>query len=195
MVKLNIFSKKNNVQKLEQTGIEVESNHEQKSTLEENDDNKIDEKQEEVPILDYKVTYFSSDDKRYHPEKKIHMPNKKIKRTSWESVKTIEENIDFLNKQKVFKKHKTGILEKKIDHIIEKKHRKPSNVIYVVSRPQPGQLRGDWAVRSHGKIYSHHRKKIVAIKAARKIAKEREATVMIQKTNGTFSRGFKPRTD
>ncbi len=90
---------------------------------------------------------------------------------------------------------KSGAVEKKLDKILEKKHRKPSNVIYVVSRPQPGQLKGDWAVRSHGKIYSHHRKKIVAIKAARQIAKEKEATVMIQKTNGTFSRGFKPRTN
>ena len=79
------------------------------------------------------------------------------------------------------------------DDIEEKKDRSPSNVIYVVNRPQPGQLRGDWAVRGHGKIYSHHRIKQMAIKQARIIARKRDATVMIQKTDGTFSEGFKPR--
>ena len=74
-----------------------------------------------------------------------------------------------------------------------KKLKKPSNVIYVVSRPQPGQVRGDWAVRGHGKIYSHHRTKEKAIQNARIIARERQATVMVQRTNGTFSKGFKPR--
>ena len=76
---------------------------------------------------------------------------------------------------------------------MEEKSRKPSNVIYVVNKPQPGHVRGDWAVRSHGKIFSHHRTKQAAIKEARKIAKEREATVMVQNTNGTFGMGFKPR--
>jgi len=82
-------------------------------------------------------------------------------------------------------------LEKGVD--ITKKERKPSNVIYVVNRPQPGQVRGDWAVRGHGKIYSSHRTQDVAVQHARKIARERGATVMVQRTNGTFSRGFKPR--
>ena len=71
--------------------------------------------------------------------------------------------------------------------------RKPSNVIYVVSKPQPGEVRGDWAVRSHGKTFSHHKTKATAIKEARKIAKQKNATVMIQNTDGTFSEGFKPR--
>jgi hypothetical protein len=74
------------------------------------------------------------------------------------------------------------------------KDKKASNVIYVVSKPQPGQVKGDWAVRGHGKIYSHHRTKENAVKEARKIAKKREATVMIQKTDGTFSNGLKPKT-
>jgi len=74
-----------------------------------------------------------------------------------------------------------------------KKDSKPSNVIYVVSKPQPGSVKGDWAVRGHGKIYSHHRTKETAIKKARIIAKERSATVMVQKTDGTFSEGFKPK--
>jgi len=90
-------------------------------------------------------------------------------------------------------------LEKKVDSILSKKpikktRRKPSNVIYVVSKPQPGQVKGDWAVRSHGKIFSHHRTKQAAISKAREIARKREATVMVQNTDGTFSNGFKPRS-
>lgn len=71
--------------------------------------------------------------------------------------------------------------------------KKPSNIIYVVSKPQPGEVRGDWAVRSHGKIYSHHKTQENAIKAARKIAKQKNATVMIQATDGKFREGFKPK--
>lgn len=72
-------------------------------------------------------------------------------------------------------------------------YKKPANVIYVVSKPQPGQVKGDWAVRSHGKIFSHHRTQENAIKAAKKIAKERNATVLIQSTSGAFREGFKPK--
>jgi hypothetical protein len=71
--------------------------------------------------------------------------------------------------------------------------RKPSNVIYVVNKPQPGQVRGDWAVRSHRKIISHHRKKENAIQKAKRVAKKTNATVLIQKTDGTFNRGLKPK--
>jgi hypothetical protein len=91
-------------------------------------------------------------------------------------------------------------LEKKVDSILANKpvyhqhDRKPSNVIYVVSKPQPGQVKGDWAVRGHGKIYSHHRTKLAAIAKAREVAKKRDATVLVQRTDGTFSEGFKPRT-
>ena len=84
------------------------------------------------------------------------------------------------------KKHVLKIEKPRIE-----KHRKPSNVIYVVNKPQPGQVKGDWAVRGHRKIYSYHRTKNNAIKIARSIAKKRDATVMVQKTNGTFSRGFR----
>ena len=84
-------------------------------------------------------------------------------------------------------------LKKKETKKAEEVNRKPSNVIYVVSKPQPGEVRGDWAVRSHGKIFSHHKTKATAIKEARKIAKQKNATVMTQNTDGTFSEGFKPR--
>lgn len=119
----------------------------------------------------------------------------------WRDVKTIEENVDNISKHEP-KTSEAG-LDKTVDEILaktkkklaktEKKPRKPSNVIYVVSKPQPGQVRGDWAVRSHGKIYSYHRLKESAIKQARNIARERNATVLIQNTDGTFSEGFKPR--
>ena len=71
--------------------------------------------------------------------------------------------------------------------------KKPSNVIYVVNKPQPGQVKGDWAVRTHGKIYSHHRTQENAIKAARKIAKQKQATVLVQGVDGKFREGFKPK--
>jgi len=111
-------------------------------------------------------------------------------------VPSIEKNVDTIDKP-----HSSSIegdIEKKVDKILSskpvvKKTRKPSNVIYVVSKPQPGQVKGDWAVRSHGKIFSHHRTKQAAIKNARDIAKKRDATVMVQNTDGTFSEGFKPR--
>ena len=118
----------------------------------------------------------------------------------WRDVKAIEENVDNISKHEL-KVSESG-LDKKVDEILvkikrklgktKKKPRKPSNVIYVVSKPQPGQVRGDWAVRSHGKIYSHHRLKENAIKQARNIAREINATVLIQNTDGTFSEGFKP---
>jgi len=75
----------------------------------------------------------------------------------------------------------------------EIKSKKLANVIYVVRNQQPGQIRSDWAVRSHGKIYSHHRTKIIAINNARKIARSRDSTVMVRNTDGTFSIGFKPK--
>jgi len=75
----------------------------------------------------------------------------------------------------------------------QKTETKPSNVIYVVNRPQPGQVKGDWAVRSHGKIYSSHRTQENAIKAAKKIAKEKNATVLIQGVDGKFRDSLKPK--
>ena len=112
----------------------------------------------------------------------------------------IEEKIDNLHKTRAQKP--VTELDKKVDKLISKvklkkehktKTRKPSNVIYVVSDPQPGEVRGDWGVRNHDKFFSHHKTKENAIEAARKIAKEKAATVMVQNTDGTFSDGFKPR--
>ena len=97
-------------------------------------------------------------------------------------------NMPYLRKKS---SKKTTVAEKSKEKEIKKK---PSNVIYVVSKPQPGEVRGDWAVRSHGKIFSHHKTKENAIKAARKVARKRKATVLVQNTDGTFSDGFKPKT-
>jgi len=117
----------------------------------------------------------------------------------WRDVEGIEGKVDNLHITKAQKP--VTELDKKVDKLIDKRKttlesankRKPSNVIYVVSKPQPGEVRGDWAVRSHGKIFSHHKTKEKAIEEARKIAIERDATVMVQNTDGTFSDGFKPR--
>ncbi len=92
------------------------------------------------------------------------------------------------------KKTKIGKKEEPKEKPKDKK-KNNSNVIYVVSRPQPGQVKGDWAVRTHGKIFSHHRTKVNAIKAARKLGNEKKATVLIQKTDGTFSRSYKAKKD
>ncbi len=158
-----------------------------------------DEETEESPIVEYHETLYSKE----HVPKKGEMPSKTSsdswKRRTWENVDTIEKNIDVMSKKEVITKSSTTKdMEKKVDSLIETKqgklHRKPANVIYVVSKPQPGQVKGDWAVRSHGKIYSHHRQKENAIEAARKIARDKKATDLVQNTDGTFSEGFKPRT-
>jgi len=101
-------------------------------------------------------------------------------------------NMPYLKKET--SKKTVVVEENKANKANEEAKRKSSNVIYVVSKPQPGQVRGDWAVRGHGKIYSHHRKKETAINQARKIARKRNATVMVQNIDGTFSEGFKPKT-
>lgn len=81
--------------------------------------------------------------------------------------------------------------EKELKEKKETINKKSANVIYVVNRPQPGQVKGDWAVRTHGKIFSHHRTQQNAIKAAKKLAKKRNATILIQSTSGAFREGLK----
>lgn len=74
------------------------------------------------------------------------------------------------------------------------KKAKPSRVIYVVCRPRPGQSRGDWCVRMHGKILSHHKLKNVAVKRARVEARKRSGySVMVQNMNGSMGYGFTPK--
>lgn len=58
--------------------------------------------------------------------------------------------------------------------------------VYVVNRPKPGQKRGDWAVKNGRQIVSHHRKKKNAVKKARRLAKDKETVLKIQKTNGKW---------
>ncbi len=149
-------------------------------------------------LAEYHETLYSDENIKSN----IQEPHKKIGAYSGQricrDVDSIGEKIDHLSPgHDLLTSYKNSTLERRIDKIVKskraKKTRKPSNVIYVVSKPQPGQVRGDWAVRSHGKIYSYHRKKDRAIEEARKIARDRDATVMIQNTDGTFSDGFKPR--
>lgn len=178
MVKLNFIEKlfkKNN----EKSNEKIENINEEKS--------------DENIILTHNEVLHSSENKKHMKKTKEIKPL--TEQRTWRDVKGIENKIDKLSKNKIKDMNINTKLNKKVDTIItkKKKHRKPANVIYVVSKPQPGQVKGDWAVRSHGKIFSHHRTKENAIKTARIIARKKEATVLVQNTNGTFSEGFKPR--
>jgi hypothetical protein len=143
-------------------------------------------------VVEYReVLYSDKPNPVYHKKS----PSRKFLFTDVDSV---ESDIDDINRKR---EAENGNVEKRVDMILTKKKqkikkpmsRKPANVVYVVSKPQPGQVKGDWAVRTHRKIFSHHRTKQAAIKKARNIALDRDATVLIQNTNGTFSDGFKPR--
>ena len=189
MARWKIFSKikpKEEKSKEPQETKKEEEIKEPKETIEEEDV----QKEEEI-LAEYKETLYTSSAASKKGKKQI-LSDQRI----WRDMDSIEKNIDNLGIKKVVKP--ISELEKKVDNIISKnietyESKKPSNVIYVVSKPQPGQVKGDWAVRSHGKIYSHHRKKQVAIKQARKIAEEKNATVLVQNTDGTFSQSYKPK--
>ena len=159
-----------------------------------NERNNIRDKANEDIIIAHNEVLYSSENIKSLKKSE----NQKIETISeqrtWRDVERIEKKIDNLTKNKIKNISINTRLNKKVDTLItKKKHRKPSNVIYVVSKPQPGQVKGDWAVRSHGKIYSHHRTKENAKKTAREIARKKDATVLVQNTDGTFSEGFKPR--
>jgi len=156
--------------------------------------NNEEEKSDEEVILTHKETLYSIENSKKSKKniKKITQPLSEQR--TWRDIESIEKKIDKLSKNKIKNLAIDNTLNNKVDKIItKKKQRKPSNVIYVVSKPQPGQVKGDWAVRSHGKIFSHHRTKENAIKTARSIARKKEATILVQNTDGTFSEGFKPR--
>ena len=148
---------------------------------------------EDKPLAEYSETLETG----VPTSKKGKSPHINKKRL-WRDFDLIEEKIDNLHISRAQKP--ITEIDKKVDSIVSKvklkkdaKAKKPSNVIYVVSSPQAGEVRGDCAVRSHGKFFSHHKTKEKAIEEARKIAKKRGATVMVQNTDGTFSNGFKPR--
>jgi hypothetical protein len=154
------------------------------------------EKNDNNIILTHNEILYSSDNIKSIKKPKKPKEKEISEQRTWRDIEGIEKKIDKLTKNKLKELKIDKTLNKKVDNIItnKKKHRKPSNIIYVVSKPQPGQVKGDWAVRSHGKIFSHHRKKENAIKTARDIARKKQATVLVQNTNGTFSEGFKPRS-
>jgi hypothetical protein len=170
-----------------------------------NTDREYIEESSEPIVVDEKSDHPNPKVVEYHETLYSDRPNQHRSNTSFhrklifKDVQSVESDIDDIDKEHNVQ---NGNIEKKVDSILsrdskkdtkEPSHRKPANVIYVVSKPQPGQVKGDWAVRSHYKIFSHHRTKQAAIKNARKIASEKEATVLVQNTDGTFSTGFKPR--
>lgn len=166
---------------------------EDETECEESTQMEMEQEPEKQSEAEYHETLYSDDTSSKKGKKN---QEKTVQRSPWRDVKGIEEKIDDLHIS-MAKKPSTEI-DKRIDRItsrikLKSASRTPSNVIYVVNRPQPGQVQGDWAVRGHGKIYSQHRTKENAIDAARKIAREKNATVMVQNTDGTFSEGFKPR--
>ena len=191
MVKWNLFKKPKRKQETA-TPVQTDTVQEQENT-EPVQQSQKNEQDEDKPLAEYRETLKTGVPTTNQTSRSALGPNSEQR--VWRDVGSIEKHIDQLNKTKKPVK-KINELDKKVDKLINKvkeKKRKPSNVIYVVSKPQPGQVKGDWAVRSHGKIFSHHRTKENAIKEARKIAAEKEATVMVQNTDGTFSEGFKPR--
>ena len=190
MIKWRLFGKSKETEEIKPEGDVQETTQEISETV---DDLEIVEETEEKPLGEYHET-LQTGKARSKKFQDTYESDQRI----WRDVTLIEDKIDKLHKTRAEKP--ITEIDKKVDKLIidvevgEKEiHKKPANVIYVVSKPQPGQVRGDWAVRGHGKIYSHHRKKQTAIKAARKIAKEKGATVLVQNTDGTFSEGFRPR--
>ncbi|MFO8077316.1 MAG: DUF2188 domain-containing protein [Thermoplasmatota archaeon] len=167
----------------------AEENSSEARTGEEIRDNS--DKITDEPLTTYHETLYSSDSSEFKKQSSVHTPARPLFR----DMNGIEKNIDSLSSHRL--KSSGSAIGKKVDSILSGKKsaipRRIANVIYVVSKPQPGQVKGDWAVRSHQKIYSHHRTKKAAINAARKVALSRDATVLVQNTDGTFSSGFKPR--
>ncbi len=149
------------------------------------------EKTANESVATYHETLYSKDSTEFKKQSSVHEPARPLFR----DMDGIEKKIDSLSSHRM--KSSESPIGKKVDQVLSGKKsaktRKLPNVIYVVSKPQPGQVKGDWAVRSHRKIFSYHRTKKAAINAARKVAMSREATVLVQNTDGTFSSGFKPR--
>lgn len=150
--------------------------------------------QEEEPFAEYTETLYSSTTKRKKTKTKP-TTDQRI----WRDLNLIEEKIDDLQSSKT----KKGLseIEKRVDRIVTdvqiKKpviSKKSSNIVYVLSQPQAGELKGDWAVERNGEIFSHHKTKDNAIKTARKLAKRKKnGMVMIQNVDGTFDKAFKPK--
>jgi hypothetical protein len=171
----------------------IEKKDESEDTVVETEVISDEEIKDDQPLAEYSETLETG-----VPTSKKGKSPRSTKERLWRDFDLIEEKIDNLHISRAQKPVTT--IDKKVDSIISKvklkkdaKSKKPSNVIYVVSSPQAGEVRGDWAVRSHGKFFSHHKTKEKAIEEARKIAKKRDATVLVQNTDGTFSTGFKPR--
>ena len=87
---------------------------------------------------------------------------------------------------------------KKIEKLQKKDNslkKQKNNVLYVVKYVNSDRKNIKWAVRSKNKLISYHIKKQAALKNARKIAKDKKLRILVQKTNGQFSYGFKTKTE
>jgi hypothetical protein len=190
MARWKLFSKTKSIEKEKTEPQQTKEDDEVKESQEIISEEQNLQEEEEI-LAEYKETLYTGSKAAVKGKKQI-LTDQRI----WRDMDSIERNIDTMEVKKVVKPVEE--LENKVDKIISRRKekipaKKPSNVIFVVSKPQPGQVKGDWAVRGHGKIYSHHRLKESAIKQARKIAKQKNATVLIQNTDGTFSGSYKPK--
>jgi hypothetical protein len=80
---------------------------------------------EEVPIKEYNETLYSKGSVQKQPATTVPEKRQPLKRTSWESARTIEQNVDTMGrKQKELsgtKTQKSSDTDKKVDFILLKK--------------------------------------------------------------------------
>jgi hypothetical protein len=83
------------------------------------------EESKEVPIKEYNETLYSKDSVQKQPATTLPEKKQPLKRTSWESISTIEYNVDDMGrKQKKLPETRTQTsndTDKKIDRILSKK--------------------------------------------------------------------------
>ena len=149
--------------------------------------------EQDEPLAEYSETLYTEDSRPKKSKGQVDYSQK-----TWRNVDLIEEKVDTLHITRAQKP--TTDVAKKVDRIISEKEskrsescKKPSDIVYVLSMPQPGEVKGDWAVQINKEITSHHKTKETAINEARKLAKQKNATVMVQNIDGTFSQIFKPK--
>ena len=155
----------------------------------------IEDESGDKPLAEYSETLETVSTSKKKSVKKTPSPTDQ---RIWRDVDSIENKVDNLHITRA--KKPVTELERKVDNLIcnvivenDEKTKESSNIIYVVSSPQPGEVRGDWGVRDNDKFFSHHKTKEKAIEEARIIAKKKGATVKVQNTDGSFSDEFKPR--
>jgi hypothetical protein len=188
MSRWRLFSRSEKIQTTEkinkdQNEIKIETNEkEDEITHEDPEENKF--------ITNYSETLYSDTSK----SKKIRNKPSTDQRM-WRDIGLIEEKIDNLHTTLV-KKYASEI-EKKVDHLVSgikieepKTIKKTSTIVYILKKPKLDKLRGNWTVQNNGIISTHHKIKENAIIQAKKIARKKNAKIMIQNFDKSFSEVF-----